>query len=172
MAIQKLIKQNLIFEHLGKFNESALNDCVNFHENYFLKQNISSKVTRKSIYVIIESFHNVLKHSQENKYVNKTILKTFHLDNIISIHTSNIINEKTKLKLKQLITNYKKKSINELKAFYQSNVLNTKLINQSNSNLGIALMLISSDKNFSYRFIPLTDKKHKFNLKITIKIKH
>ena len=62
--------------------------------------------------------------------------------------------------------------LNLIKAFYQTNVLNTNSNDQSNSNLGIALMLISSDKNFNYRFVPLTGKKHKFNLKITIKIKH
>jgi hypothetical protein len=167
-----LTKQKAIFEHFGKFNETALNDCVNFHENYFFKEKISSKATKKSIYVIIESFHNVLKHSQESKHLDKTILKTFHLDNVISIHTSNIVNENTKLKLKQLISTYKKKSIDELKAFYQTNVLNSNSNDPSNSNLGIALMLISSDKNFNYRFVPLTNKKHKFNLKITIKIKH
>lgn len=160
-----------IYSHFGSFNETALNQCVAFHKNYFFKNAISSKHTKSSIYVIIESFHNVLKHSKEVTQNDKTVLKTFHLNDVMIIKTSNIVNENSKTKLKKLLTEFKNKSIEELKAYYKNTILDVTDTKQENSNLGIALMLISSNRNFKYRFISFSEKKYKFNLEITIKIK-
>ncbi len=159
-----------IYTHLGSFNETAFNHCVAFHKNYFFKHAISGKLTKKSIYVIIESFHNVLKHSKEVTQYDKTTLKTFHLKNIISINTSNIVDETSKIKLKNLLIEFKGKSIDELKTYYKGTILNITDAKKENSNLGIALMLICSNKNFKYRFIPISEKKYKFNLEINIKL--
>lgn len=158
-----------IYAHFGSFNETAFNQCVAFHKNYFFKHPISSKLTKNSIYIIIESFHNVLKHSKEATQNDKTILKTYHLNDIIFINTSNIVNEASKIKLKKLLAEFKSKSIEELKNYYKETILDITDIKQENSNVGIALMLISSNKNFKYRFIPVSEKKYKFNLEITIK---
>lgn len=160
-----------IYAHFGSFNETALNQCVTFHKNYFSKNSISSKLTKSSIYVIIESFHNVLKHSKEVTQNDKTILKTFHLNDVMIINTTNIVNESSKNKLKKLLTEFKNKSIEELKAYYKKTILDVTDTRQENSNLGIALMLISSNKNFKYRFVTFSEKKYKFKLEITIKIK-
>lgn len=159
-----------IYTHYGSFNETAFNQCVSFHKNYFFKHAISSKLTKNSIYVIIESFHNVLKHSKEVSHFKKTVLKTYHLKNVIVITTSNIINDGSKNKLKELLTEFKKKTIEELKVYYKQTILDPTDSKLGDSNLGIALMLINSNKNFKYRFIPVSEKKFKFNLQITIQL--
>lgn len=159
-----------IYEHHGVFSETAFNQCVTFHRNYFSKHPISSKLTKNSIYVIIESFHNVLKHSNESKTIDGTVLKTFHNENYILLSTSNIVNNAAKVKLKQLLTDFKKKSVDELKTYYKETIVSDANSVNGNSNLGIALMLINSKKNFKYRFIPISGKNYKFNVQITIKL--
>ncbi len=161
-----------IYYYNGSLHESEFISCVEFHKLFLKKEKYATAQCKLIISSLIESFHNVVKHSFFKSNASKTIFRTTILKGVFIINTINTVNEQQKLNLQETIDKLSKLSLIELKTLYLQRLEIPQLKNNIGANTGLILLFLNSNKKINFVFNQLDLDTFDFDLTITIITPH
>ena len=159
------------FEHKGIFSETDFSECIALHKED-LKKKYNFKTQKLILSSVIESFHNVVKHTKNKKHQINTEYRTYLKNNYFCIETSNVVSHNRYNQLVLKIETLKKLKIAQLKQLYLQGLNAPKLKENKGARIGLILLFINSKGKVKYFIDEDGERLFKFTLIIKIKIEN
>ncbi len=167
---------NNILNHTGLLNFSSIDTLLAQFKYVSQEHDITFKVYKKIITVMIESLENVWKYMdvyEEFVADKEQYLPTFSLNmnaESIRLITSNPVRNEDIEVLKKKIEIVNNKNREELKALYVKTITNGKFSNKGGAGLGFIEMAKTSGNNLGYSFEPINDKYSMYTFIVTFNL--
>lgn len=155
--------ESSILNHTGFLSFSLIDQLLTEFKNISQDYEISFKIYKKILTVMIESLENVYKYrdtyenfaSEKNQFLPKfSIEMNSHL---IKLITSNPVKKEDIDVLKGKIDKVNNKSRTELKELYLETITNGEFSGKGGAGLGFIEMAKTSGNNLQYSFKPISD---------------
>ncbi len=150
--------------YLGKFSDKsllALTDIIHYSDK---KNNGFGRLKSKTIYLIIETFQNIIRYGLKKETTN--FFMTRKINKNIYISTSNEIYEKSILTLKKKIDELNSLSQDELKQKYKETILNKEFSKKGGAGLGLIEISRKTKQKINYLFETNSNSDKLFHLLI------
>jgi anti-sigma regulatory factor (Ser/Thr protein kinase) len=154
---EKLMDDNQCFLYNGNFSNSLTAKIIKINESGFTSQDESIKIKKRAIYLIGESFQNIIKHGDKNSEVNsKTEKSEFFMTRSLKfrhyIVTGNLLKNNEINQLKEQIDYVNNLDKDALNALYKQVIKNGSFSEKGGAGLGIIDMARKSDQKIKYTF--------------------
>ncbi|MBN2892048.1 MAG: SiaB family protein kinase [Bacteroidales bacterium] len=149
-------KDNIVLLYSGRFNDYVLVNSTDLIKNYVDDELTFEKYKNKMIFLMIESFQNIIRYAEINE-TNKTELLnklfiTRKTDNEIYVTTSNIIENYQKDKIIEKIKKVNEKDNVELKELFLEVLTNRQFSEKGGAGLGFIEMSRKTKAKLDYGF--------------------
>ena len=154
----------------GKFDDEFTAVIIELSE-FNLENKEDMRKSRKRIsYLLAESFQNIVRHRLERKETDKkgSMFGVQHRGKVITIYSSNIVEEPTKELLVKNLDKVNRLNKDELKEQYNKILIHGELSEKGGAGLGLIEMARKSGNKLQYRFEETSDGRYHFKLQLNI----
>lgn len=158
---KELTEERVLLAYFGVFNDNITDLLIGLSEDYLQKQDMLKKLSRRTSFLIAESFQNVVRHSIEKKETvpdtksRKDYFQISMLQDRIVISSANVIKNTDAGILEKYIDKINTLSDDELKELKRNTLLNAEMSEKGGAGLGIIEMVRRSGLPLKKEFIPL-----------------
>lgn len=161
------------FIYQGHFRDKVTSAVINLIESNIESLTTFSRLRNKVSFLIIESFQNIIRHTDcliVDKETNKSeFFITRNIGNIFYITSANFIeNDKISI-LEEKLKNINKLEKKELKKLYLSILTNRKLSNKGGAGLGLIEMARKTGEKLDYDFIKVNNELSLFYFQLKLR---
>lgn len=154
---EKLMNDKQCFLYHGQFNNSLTAKIIKINEAGYTSQDESVKIKRRAVYLIGESFQNIIKHGDKEDSASKLNKKseffmTRSTDARHYITTGNLVKNSDAVKLRDQIDFVNTLNDDELNELYKQVIKNKTYSEKSGAGLGIIDMARKTDQKIKYLF--------------------
>jgi len=156
-----LTEERVLLAYFGVFNDNITDLLIGLSEDYLQKQDMLKKLSRRTSFLIAESFQNVVRHSIEKKETvpdtesRRDYFQISMLQDRIAISSANVIKNTDAEILDKYIDKINSLSDDELKELKRNTLLNAEMSEKGGAGLGIIEMVRRSGLPLKKEFIPL-----------------
>jgi anti-sigma regulatory factor (Ser/Thr protein kinase) len=149
--------------YFGVFNDRITAMLIDLAEEFVSKQKGLNKLSKRTSFLIAESFQNVVRHGLVEKSKESGLIsaKDFYqisvLTDRIVISSANLIKKSDARELEQFIDNVNALSADELKTLKRKLLKTSEMSAKGGAGLGIIEMVRKSGLPLKQNFIPLSD---------------
>jgi hypothetical protein len=173
---ETLTKEKISISYFGVFTDNITSMLIDLSETYVSKTEHLSKLSRKTSFLIAESFQNLIRHGiiekgliSEIQY-NKDFYKISIVEDRIIITSANVIENKNVEKLQNQIENINSLPKQELKELRKQILEFGSMSSKGGAGLGLIEMVRKSGLPLQKKFVSLTEGYSLLILGIEIRI--
>lgn len=151
-------KKNIILSFIGILDYEGMKKLLYDAKQQLALVSVSTLIKKRTYHIIGEALENLVRHSY-NVAVNDVYLVIVLNGSKILISTGSIIEHSDKIKIDNLISQFKGKSKDELKKMYQEKIHQTEISAKGGAGLGLYDIVIKSENQLTFNYKKL-DKFH------------
>ena len=155
-------EEKISLTYLGIFNDKITDMLIELSEEYTSKKENLKKISKKTSFLIAESFQNVIRHGVTSKisYNDKNETKDFFqisvFEDRLLISSVNLIENRFVEKFEQEIEQINSLDQNQLKDFHLKLLENNQMSDKGGAGLGIIEMVRKSGLPLKKKFVPVS----------------
>ncbi len=160
---KELEQEKISLAYFGVFNDKITNLLISLSEDYLQRQDKLKKLSKKTSFLIAESFQNIVRHGVVNKedILEKNLSKDFFQLSVqgdrISISSANVITNKEAQEFSNYIDNINELDAEGLKNLQLQTLSRANLSEKGGAGLGIIEMVRKSGFPLKKHFIQLSE---------------
>lgn len=160
---KNLKEEKLSLAYFGVFSDTITDLMISLSENNFSKQDHLKKLSRRTSFLIAESFQNIIRHGHTNKNdvseieYGKDFFYVSILDDKVVIASANIIKDEDAENLDSYIDKINSLSEEELKELYRNTLNNSNFSAKGGAGLGIIDMVRKAGFPLKKKFVYLKE---------------
>lgn len=155
------IKDDIVLLYSGDFNDYVLINSTEIIKNYISDEISFEKNKNKMIFLMIESFQNVIRYAEiesiENSELEEKMFVTRKIGDELYVATANVIEKEKKDSIEKKITKINKLDSIQLKQLFIEVLTNRQFTEKGGAGLGFIEMSRKSKTNLFYDFDKISD---------------
>jgi len=164
-ALHSYLKKDVIsLFYLGEFSGRSLLALTDIIDASDKNRGNFGRLKFKTIYLIIESFQNIVRYSKDAKVGNFFMVRK--LDDNVFISTANTVSEERVILLKDKIDEINKLDTKALKEKYKKIIVNKEFSEEGGAGLGLVDMSRKTKQKIDYHFEKFGEKDFSFYILI------
>ena len=168
----EMIRHEFSLVYEGEINHQITKTFTAMAEENMNKMSEDASVKKKVFHVMVECLQNISKHAEEPDNDDPTkgtgIFIVGRREEAYQIITGNMVDEKKKNDLTQMLDMINSLNKDELKELYQKQLKEGAISEKGGAGLGFIDIARKTGQKIEYYFDPLTDNQYFFLLRTTI----